>query len=142
MAIAQTPLTLDEFLALPEQKPALEFECGRTIQKMPPQSHHSEIQSVLVERINRVTVPGKRAFAFTELRTIVDQRSYVPDIAVYRWERVPKDADGRPTQQFRTLPDVAIEIASPGQSTNFPTRRCVWYAEKRLPRGGARGSAG
>jgi Uma2 family endonuclease len=38
MAIAQTPLTLDEFLALPEQKPALEFECGRTIQKMPPQS--------------------------------------------------------------------------------------------------------
>jgi Uma2 family endonuclease len=87
------------------------------------------IQSFLVERINRVTVPGKRAFAFTELRTIVDQRSYVPDIAVYRWERVPKDADGLPMQQFRTLPDEAIQIASPGQSTNFLTRRCVWYPE-------------
>jgi Uma2 family endonuclease len=127
MAIAQTPLTLEEFLALPEQEPPLEFECGKVTPKMAPQSYHSVIQFTLAERINRVALPVKRAFAFPELRTTVDERSYVPDIAVYRWERVPRDANGRPIQHFRTLPDVAIEIALPGQSTSFLTRRCVWY---------------
>ena len=128
MAIAQTPLTLEQFLALPEDEPALEFECGRVIQKVAPQAYHSVIQVVLVERINRLVAPQKRAFAFTELRTTFEQRSYVPDIAVYRWARIPVDEHGRVVQRFTTVPDVAIEIASPGQSTNFLTRRCIWYA--------------
>lgn len=127
MAIAQTPLTLEQFLALPEQEPALEFESGRAIPKVAPQSYHSIVQAFLVERINRLAVPGKLAFAFPELRTTYGQRSYVPDIAIYRWDRVPKDDRGRPLQQFTVVPDVAIEIASPGQSSNFLTRRCVWY---------------
>ena len=127
MAIAQTPLTLDEFLALPEEEPALEFECGKVIQKAAPQAYHSVVQAFIVERVNRIVTPGKRGFAFPELRTTLEQRSYVPDIAVYRWSRVPVDEHGRVIQRFTTVPDVAIEIASPGQSTNFLTRRCIWY---------------
>jgi Uma2 family endonuclease len=97
------------------------------IQKVAPQAYHSVMQVVLVERINRVVVPKKRAFAFSELRTTFEQRSYVPDIAVYRWSRVPVDEHGRVVQRFTTVPDVAIEIASPGQTTNFLTRKCIWY---------------
>jgi len=127
MAIAQTSLTLEEFLAMPEDEPALEFECGRVTQKVAPQAYHSVMQVVLVERINRLVTPKKRAFAFSELRTTFEQRSYVPDISVYRWSRVPVDEQGRVVQRFTTVPDVAIEIASPGQSSNFLTRRCIWY---------------
>ena len=101
--------------------------------KLAPQSFHSIIQAFLAERINRATAPDKVAFAFPELRTTYGGRSYVPDIAVYRWDRIPKDSHGRPLQQFDALPDVVVEIASPGQSTNFLTRRCVWYVAQGSP---------
>jgi hypothetical protein len=35
MAIAQRRLTLEQFLRLPEEEPALEYEYGRVIQKEP-----------------------------------------------------------------------------------------------------------
>ena len=36
MAVSQQQITLEEFLALPEQKPALEYFDGEVTQKVPP----------------------------------------------------------------------------------------------------------
>ncbi len=48
--MVQTPIrqiTLEQFLALPETKPASEYIDGQIIQKPMPQVHHSIIQSEL-----------------------------------------------------------------------------------------------
>jgi Uma2 family endonuclease len=134
MAITQR-LTLDEFLALPEEKPALELEPDGTVtQKMSPQGQHSLLQFALCERINRFARPRRLAVAFPELRTIFGGAAYVPDVSVFRWERIPRTPAGELANVFEAAPDLAIEIVSPGQSPNAPVRRCVWYADSGVER--------
>ena len=45
-------LTLEEFLELPETKPASEYINGRIYQKPMPQGKHSTLQNRLVTEIN------------------------------------------------------------------------------------------
>ena len=129
MAIVQHGLTLEEFLKLPEDEPALEFEDGLVIQKVSPKGKHSRLQVRLAERVNRVGEPGKLASAFTELRASFGGHSYVPDVVVYRWDRIPRTATGEVADDFLEPPDIAIEIVSPGQSVNALVRRCLWYVD-------------
>jgi Uma2 family endonuclease len=51
----------------------------------------------------------------------------VPDVAVYRWERIPLTPAGELVEDFDIAPDIAIEIVSPEQSVNYLMRRCLWY---------------
>ena len=44
MSTAAQTLTLEEFLSLPETKPASEFINGQVIQKPMPQGEHSRLQ--------------------------------------------------------------------------------------------------
>ena len=128
MAIAQRSLTLEEFLALPEEKPALEFEPdGTVIQKMSPKGRHSLLQLTLCELINAWARSRRLAVAFPELRAVYAGAAYVPDVSVYRWDRIPRTADGNVADDFREPQDIAIEIVSPKQSANALIRRSLWY---------------
>lgn len=40
----------------------------------------------------------------------------MPDVAIVRWDRIPRDASGRVANRFKIYPDWAIEILSPDQS--------------------------
>lgn len=122
-------LTLDEFLRLPERKPALEYEHGEVTQKVAPKARHSVLQSMVVEFINTRTRQSKIAFAFSELRSTFAGLSRVPDVSIYRWGRVPRDPDGRITNDIFEPPDIAIEIISPGQGVNRLVRRCISFVE-------------
>lgn len=133
MAIAQERMTLEEFLKLPEEEPALEFEDGVVTQKVAPQGQHSALQPTLAGVINQFTVPKKLAFAFTELRTTFSGASLVPDIAVYRWERIPRGSDGRIANVIPGQPDIAIEIVSPSQSVTSLIRTCQRYLDRGVP---------
>ena len=62
--VIQKTLTLDEFLQLPETKPASEYIDGQIIQKPIPQGKHSIVQSELVPAINIVVKQKKIARAF------------------------------------------------------------------------------
>src|SRR5437016_496349 len=95
MAIPAQRVTLEEFLELPEEEPALEFEDGVVTQKVPPMGKHAGLQGWIVELFNRFARSGKLAMAFTELRTTYSGFSRVPDVAVYQWERIPRDAAGK-----------------------------------------------
>ncbi len=110
------PLTLDEFLKLPETKPASEFINGQIMQKPMPQGKHSTIQSDLGADINLALKPGHIACAYSELRCTFGGRSIVPDIAVFTWERIPRDQNGKVSNTFAIAPDWTIEILSPDQS--------------------------
>lgn len=109
-------LTLEEFLQLPETKPASEFIDGQVSQKPMPQGEHSRLQVKFCETVNQVAEPQKIAYAFPELRCTFGGASIVPDVAVFRWERIPRQASGRVANRFETYPDWTIEILSPDQS--------------------------
>ncbi|MBN3899104.1 MAG: Uma2 family endonuclease [Nostoc sp. NOS(2021)] len=110
------PLTLEEFLKLPETKPSSEYINGQIIEKPMPQGKHSKLQGKLVTGINEVVESRKIALAFPELRCTFGGRSIVPDVAVFAWERIPLDEGGDVANVFKAHPDWTIEILSPDQS--------------------------
>ena len=117
MGIAiQSRLSLEDFLKLPETKPASEYINGKIEVKPMPQGEHSLLQCKLCEVINQITEPQKIAYAFPELRCTFGGRSVVPDGAVFRWERVIITEKGRIANRFNLYPDWSIEILSPEQS--------------------------
>jgi Uma2 family endonuclease len=126
--MVQTPtkqVTLREFLVLPETKPASEYIDGRIIQKPMPKGKHSAIQGELVPAINRVVKPGRIARAFPELRCTFGDRSTVPDIAVFMWNRIPRDDNGEVANTFAAAPDWTIEVLSPEQSQTKVTKNIL-----------------
>jgi Uma2 family endonuclease len=116
MSAVTQPLTLEEFLKLPETKPASEFINGEIVQKPMPQGEHSLLQVELCQAINQVAKPRKIARSFPELRCTFGGDSIIPDISVFRWERIPVSPSGRIANRFKIHPDWAIEILSPDQS--------------------------
>jgi Uma2 family endonuclease len=115
-------LTLTEFLELPETKPASEYIDGQIIQKPMPKGKHSAIQGEFVPAINSIVKPKRIARAFPELRCTFDNRSIVPDIAVFIWQRIPRDQNGEVSNTFSIAPDWTIEILSPDQSQTKVTK--------------------
>ncbi|MEM9905927.1 MAG: Uma2 family endonuclease [Cyanobacteria bacterium P01_D01_bin.44] len=122
------PLTLEAFLTLPETKPASEYIDGQVIQKPMPQGKHSRLQLDFATLINTSVRSQKVACAFTELRCTFAGSSIVPDIAVFTWERIPRDETGEVANIFPLAPDWTLEILSPGQSQTKVTKnilRCL-----------------
>lgn len=126
--MVQTPsklFTLAEFLQLPETKPASEYIDGQIIQKPMPQGKHSAIQGELVPAINAVVKPKQIARAFPELRCTFGERSIVPDIAVFCWNRIPREDNGNIANTFVLAPDWTIEILSPDQNQTKVTKNIL-----------------
>ncbi len=122
------PISIEDFLKLPETKPASEFVDGQIIQKPMPQGKHSTIQRDLVNAIDSILKPGKIARAYPELRCTFGGRSIVPDGTVFTWNRIPRDDDGKIANVFALAPDWTIEILSPDQSQTKVVRnilRCL-----------------
>ncbi len=94
------PITLKDFLALPETKPASEYIDGKIIQKPMPQGEHSTIQGELIIALNGALKPQKIARAFPELRCTFGGRSIVPDVTVFAWDRIPRQDNGRVANAF------------------------------------------
>jgi Uma2 family endonuclease len=125
-------MTLACFLELPEEKPALEFEPDGTVtQKMSPKGQHSAMQKALLELIDGFGGGGV-AEALPELRTTFGGASYVPDVAVYLSDRIPRDAAGDIANDFLEPPDIAFEVVSPEQRVSSLLRKCAWYVEHHV----------
>lgn len=124
------PLTLEEFLKLPETEPASEYIDGRIIQKPMPQGEHSAIQTELAPAINLAVKHNQIARAFAELRCTFSGRSIVPDISVFLWGRITRQENGGVKNIFSIAPDWSIEILSPDQSQTKVTKNilhCLKY---------------
>ena len=128
-------LTLDEFLRLPEEKPALEYERGVITQKMAPLGWHGLLQGELYFRFRMHGAPLRRLRAMPETRVTwtSEGESYVPDVIAYRLERLPLDLRGLVTNNVTLPPDIAVEIWSPGQVLGDQMDRCRWYVEHDVP---------
>ena len=132
MTIATERLTLEQFLKLPETKPASEYIEGEIIQKSMPKTKHSLLQLRACNKINQVTETPKIAYAFPELRCTFDGRSIVPDISVLLWEQIQFDESGEPLDDVLIAPYWAIEILSPQQSSNRVTKKIIHCLQHNL----------
>lgn len=127
--VAVVEMTLEEFLQLPETKPASEFIKGEIYQKTMPNGEHSTLQGELTSRINQIGKPGKLVYAFPELRCTFATRAIVPDISVFTWERIPRNEDGGVASKITIAPDWIIEILSPEQSVNRVIEKIIFAFE-------------
>jgi Uma2 family endonuclease len=125
MAIV-TDWTLEEFLRLPETKPALEFENGVVTQKVSPTTEHSVLQKHVVKLLDALEV-GQ---AFPELRTVLPMASKVPDVAFYVTAELPISPTRRWLRYPEWAPTVAIEIASPDQELDELRDKCHFYVRE------------
>ena len=124
----QTILTLDEFLALPETKPATEFWNAQPKEKPTPTTKHSIIQTKLAAKLDAAaeTKQPRLGRAMSELRCTFAGKSIVPDISYVRRERLLLDPDGRVADRFLAAPDLAVEIVSPEQSQFELVEKLAW----------------
>jgi Uma2 family endonuclease len=120
-----SPHTLEDFLTLPEQEPALEFNPdGSITQKMSPTSDHAELQAHLawLLRDHVRAHMGGRGHVYTELRVNAGGASRLPDVAFSR-ERPPLSERGHALR----APELAIEIRSPSESLEAQRDKCDWW---------------
>jgi Uma2 family endonuclease len=125
----QSQMTLEEFLQLPETKPASEFIKGKIYQKPMPDGKHSALQCELTSRINEIGKSNKSAYAFLELQCVFGNRSIVPDIVVLEWVNIPRNEDGRVINNTKIVPNWIIEILSSDQRANQVIEKILFTLE-------------
>ena len=138
--MASTPrtrvgLTLEEFLLLPERKPALEYIDGRIEQKMSPKVRHGAIQTELSSYLSRFARPAGLGRALVELRCTFAGRSIVPDVTFLRIERISCDEDGQLVDEMPTAPDIHVEVISPRQSLKKAREKLAHSTNNGCPLG-------
>jgi Uma2 family endonuclease len=121
-------MTLDEFLALPEEKPRLEYADGVVTQKVAPQFDHTSLQTDILSRFNRLGQELQHGIARPETRIVTPGWSPVPAVSYYRKERVKPESPRR-FGKIEIPPDIAVEIISPDQSVGELLKKCLRYAE-------------
>ena len=127
MAITGRRVSLAEFLALPEEKPALEYTDGEVTQKVSPKYRHGLLQTAFVKLVDGFSLPRQLARASVETRCSFGGRSWVPDVVVFTWDRIPTDEHGEVPDDVLIAPDITVEIVSPDQSVRAQIDRCRWY---------------
>lgn len=126
---AVKPLSLDDFLAMSETEPESEYFDREIIQKPMPKGKHSAIQGEFTTFINNALRSKRIARAFPELRCTFGGMSIVPDISVFRWERIVRDPDGKIANIFNIPPDWMIEILSPDQRQSKLVKKILFALE-------------
>lgn len=113
-------LSFEEFLALPETKPASEYIKGKISQKPMPYMHHSVLQGGLTSLINQKGKSDRLASAFLELDFVLSDAMMVPDISVFESDHILVDENGHISNDLiKVAPDWLIEILSSEQSVTL-----------------------
>jgi len=121
-------MSLDDFLRLPEQQPPLEYDDGMVTPKMSPELDHNRIARTMCDEMQRIASERQIGLAEREVRFRGGRASYVPDVSYYRTERL-RWRGARRFARLQDAPDIAVEVASPGQSVTALIRRCLRYLE-------------
>jgi Uma2 family endonuclease len=95
-------------------------------QKVSPEGKHSSLHRGLIKLFDAFPEPRRIALALPELRTVFGGAAFVPDVCVYRWERIAWTSAGEVPDDFTEPPDIAIEIVSVGQNVTRLVARCIW----------------
>lgn len=118
-------LTLEEFLAMEEEKPYREFIDGEVVPKPMPGKTHMILQRLLI-RLFESFFPRSRRYDFgQEWRCTFGpkgaQRSFVPDFLYLPGARTAF------RETIFAPPQIAVEILSPGQSAGRLADKIMFY---------------
>ena len=127
MVVTRQRMTLDEFLALPEQEPPLELFDGEVTEKLIGAMRRSVMLTGLCTQIDGYARPRKLGRVFPSLRCSYNETSTVLDVAYFTQERIPRDTHGRLAPDALIPPDVAVEIMAPERNVTDLRTRCLWY---------------
>jgi Uma2 family endonuclease len=124
MILALKDITnIEQFLGLPELKPALEYIGGKVVQKMTPVYPHSVLQLGLANALNAFAQLRGLGEAGVEIRAVFGGSSPVPDVSFFVAERVPQYVRKQMPSLITYPPDICVEILSPGQRTTKLRRK-------------------
>jgi Uma2 family endonuclease len=109
--VTRTQMTLEEFLALPEEKPYLEFVDGEVVQKAMPTEIHGALVAEVVRLLGNYLHDTREGRVVTEVRHLSAEDGWIflPDISMTVNERRPSKG----TDPVEVVPDFAIEVLSP-----------------------------
>jgi Uma2 family endonuclease len=120
-------LTLEDFLALPEEKPALELIDGEVCRKPVPKESHSYAQLGIIKALltDPHTAPGHiRPELGISFPSELAGNHRVPDVVYFLPDR-------RPSHPYPLLaPDLAVEIRSEGQGLDLVRKRLSFLRER------------
>jgi len=117
-------MTVEQYLALPEEKPYREYVCGEVVPKAMPNLEHGELVQAIAEAMIpvRKTLGGRGG---PEVRIRFDTERgpeyRLPDYAYWR--------TGRPIQEGRDQlpPTLAVEVRSPEEPMADQREKCRYY---------------
>jgi Uma2 family endonuclease len=121
-------LSIEEFLALPEEDASLEYVDGEIVEKVPPKFKHSRSQKFFLLFFENSSV-ATQFEAVPEARFLFGEpaRGYIPDVAIVRRNRLTRDDSGEVADDQWLAPDIAIEILSPGQGAGRLIEKLTFY---------------
>ena len=122
-------LSLEDFLASPDTEPESEYFDNEIIQKPMSGGKHSAIQGDLAAFVNSALRSKHIARALLELRCTFGGMSIVPDVSVFRWNRIVRDSNGEIANVFNIPPDWMVEILSPDQSQTKLVKKILFALE-------------
>ncbi len=116
MEVQNQPLTLQEFLALPDEDQGCEFFAGQAIPKMSPKFFHASVQSALLILLTQWCRGKGRVRTEWSVLLKHDGQDWVPtpDLTYVSFERLPRS--WLRDEACPVLPELVIEIISPGQT--------------------------
>lgn len=130
----KTRLTLQEFLAMPEEKPYREFVDGEVVEKTMPTEGHAE----LANRLGRLWEElaeraGIRIRVGPEMRYMLavgtrSERVFLPDLSVRR-RSSPRQLGTAPISD---PPDIAVEILSPEDRPARVAEKTQFYMQSGI----------
>ncbi|NEO97794.1 MAG: Uma2 family endonuclease [Symploca sp. SIO2E9] len=126
--------TLEEFLALPEGDVNFEFVNGKAVSKVSPKFFHSSLQAALLVLI-RPWCRGKGKICpewAIRLKCQGEDWVPVPDLTYISYQRLP--ASWKRNQACPALPELVIEIISPGQTMKELEDKAKDYLEAGISR--------
>lgn len=133
---AQRAATLDDFLAIPEERRFHELLSGAIVEKATPSGEHGDAQAGIV---SAVRPPYQRRsgggggpggwWIATEVEVLLDSGAIVrPDVLGWRRDRVAERPTGMPV---RVCPDWICEIVSPSNAnTDTVTKLRLYHAAR------------
>jgi Uma2 family endonuclease len=131
MTSVQTrPMSIDEFLARPEQeKPSLEFLRGEVIEKPMVSEMHGAVVMELGRLIGNYLRESREGRVVTEVRHAARAQDWVflPDLNV----RLKRAGDAGPQRRgaVEGAPDMAVEVLSPDDRVSRWLERVALYME-------------
>ena len=122
-------LSLQEFLALPQSNDRYEFVGGQLKQKMSPKYKHALIQGRLFRMLDEwcdLCACGRVCPEWAVvLRRNEEDWVPVPDLTYVSYQRLPQEWDK--DEACPVLPELLIEIISPGQTFGQMTQKATDY---------------